>query len=188
MAGGGNIATEVMVAPSGTISIAPVGTAAPADEVAALSASYTDLGYTTEDGVTFRYNEDKGEVRAWQSGFRVRSIVNNRDAELEFVLEQWDKETVKLAFGGGTWSTVTAGHFKYVPPGISDAIYQRELVVSWVDGAKHYRLVVPKFEISDQIETQMQRGQQSNLPLTGKVIGADVGDAWYLLSDDPAFT
>src|SRR3954452_20810030 len=180
-------AGETLVVPAGTISVAPLATAAPADEVAALNAGFVDLGYTTEDGFTFRYNEDKGEVRAWQSGYRIRSIVNQRNAELAFVLEQWNKESMRLAFGGGTFTTVTAGHFKFTPPGINDAIYQRELVVSFNDGAKHYRIVVPKAEVTDQVETQLQRGQQSNLPLTLTVIGADVGDPWYGLSDDPSW-
>jgi hypothetical protein len=183
----GNNAAETLIIPAGQLAVAPVGTAAPADEVTALNAAFIDVGYTTEEGVTFRYSEDKTRHRAWQSGFPVRSSVNTRDASIVVQLEQWTKDAVKLAFGGGTFTTVTAGHFKYSPPGISDAIYQRSAVLTMVDGTKHSRLVIPTLELGGDVETQFQRTGMSVLPLTLDVMGADVGDAWYWLGDLPAW-
>lgn len=177
---------EIVVAPNGTIWVAPVGTTAPATEVAAPAAGWVDLGYASEDGVTFNDARTLEAIPVWQLFHAARRIVTEVETTISFVLRQWNKETVPLAFGGGTVSTPTAGHFKYVPPA-AGAIDDRALMVDWVDGSKHYRLVVPKGTATDAVETNLTRTAAADLPIGFSVLGTDGVDPWYLLTDDPAF-
>jgi len=62
--------SEVRVAGSGHVYLAPVGTAMPTD-TAALPADWVDLGYVTEDGVMFNFDretEDLNSGRATRFG------------------------------------------------------------------------------------------------------------------------
>lgn len=49
----------------GAIYVAPLGTALPTDAGTSLSASYVNLGYVTEDGVTQSTAEDTEMIKAW---------------------------------------------------------------------------------------------------------------------------
>lgn len=177
---------EIVVGANGTIWVAPVGTTAPADEVAAPAAGWIDLGYASEDGVTFNDSRTLDAISVWQLFYAARRIVTEVETTISFVLRQWNKNTVPLAFGGGTVSTPTAGHHKFVPPA-AGTIDERALMVDWVDGAKHYRLVVPKGVATEAVETNLTKSGAADLPIGFAVLGTDGVDPWYLLTDDPAF-
>ena len=49
----------------GAIYFAPAGTALPSDATTSLSASYVNLGYVTEDGVTLNTAEETDTIKAW---------------------------------------------------------------------------------------------------------------------------
>lgn len=177
---------EIVVGANGTVWAAPVGTAAPADQDAVPGAGWLDLGYTSEDGVTFRDAKTLEAIPVWQLFHPARRIVTERDTNVEFVLRQWGKDQVPFAFGGGEVTTPTAGNFKYTPPA-PEEIDERALMVDWQDGTKHYRLVIIRGMVSEGVETNFVRAAAADLPITFSVNGSDVGDPWYLLTDDPAF-
>lgn len=184
----GKNVNEVVIARSGTIWVADVGSTAPADEAASPSASWTDVGHVSEDGLKFRDGANKFTVGAWASQYPIVEDVDNREASFDFILRQWNAKTVVVAFGGGTVSTVTSGHYKYVPPAASDGLAQWAFLVDWTKGAYKYRLVVPKSALADQVETQLVRNAAADLPLKFDVIGSDSADPYYVLTDDPAFS
>lgn len=183
-------ASQIVVGANGSVAVAPTGTAAPATATAALSAGFVELGYTNENGVTFRDAKTTQAIPAWQSFYPVRRIVTARDASVAFGLLQWNADTVPLAFGGGTVTepdpTGAPGQYRYEPPaeGTRD---ERMLVVSWTDDNKDYRLIIPAGEVSDAVETNVVRTDNSDLPINFAVNGTDGSSAWYLLTDDPAF-
>ena len=49
----------------GAIYFAPAGTTLPTDASSSLSASYVNLGYVTEDGVTLTTAEETDMIKAW---------------------------------------------------------------------------------------------------------------------------
>lgn len=177
---------QIVVGANGKLWTAPVGTAAPADEDAAPGAGWVELGFASEDGATLTDSRTLEPIPVWQLFYPARRIVTERDFSVAFVLRQWSADTVSLAFGGGTITEPSPGHFKYAPPSPED-IDERALMVDWQDGAKHYRLVLPRGVVTENVETNLVRTGAADLPITFGIIGSETGDPWYLLTDDPAF-
>jgi len=74
--------SEVRVAGTGELSLAPVGTALPTDTTTALTTAFKGYGYTTEDGCTLTKSVSRDGIPAWQSITPVRYITTS----LEFTV------------------------------------------------------------------------------------------------------
>lgn len=177
---------EIVVGANGTIWIAPVGTAAPASQSAAPGAGWVDIGFTSEDGVTLTDSKTLESINVWQLQNPARRIVTERDTQVAFVARQWNADTVKLAFGGGEVTEVTAGNYKYEPPD-PEEIAEYALMVDWHDGDKDYRFVMPRGMVTDNVETNLVRTAAADLPITFGAIGDDGVKPFYILSNDPVF-
>jgi hypothetical protein len=181
-------ANRVIVGSNGSVHVAPVGTAEPADETAALNAAFKDLGYISEEGVLFNASPNVQDILAWQTEFPIRSLTESRQGGLAFTMREWSGTNFKTAFGGGTQTMPTAGHFKYVPP--SGAQQIQCVVVTWTDQPAAtlltYRLVVPRAQVVEPVEIPLRRAQSAGLAVTFRVLGSTSGgDPWYLLTNDP---
>lgn len=182
-----NDSDELIVAGNGQVHVAAVGSALPANIAAALDpALYRELGYVTEDGAKFTDEKSIKEHRAWQSFYPVRRSVEMRNAFVGLALEQWNEWNVALAFGGGSVSETSPGMYEYVPPD-PEEIDERVLVLSWQDGDKSYRIIIPKGMVTNNVETSFMRSSLSTLPIVFSVTPAAGEDPWVLQTDDPAF-
>ena len=178
---------QIVVGANGSIHVAPIGTTQPVSEAAAYAAGWVELGYTSEDGVTLTDSKTIEPIPVWQLFYPARRVITDRDFSAAFVLRQWSADTVALAFGGGEVTEVSTGHFKYEPPA-PEVIDERALGITWLDGDKTYRLIIPRGVVIENVETKIARGAAADLPVTFGIIGDDAGGApWYLLTDDPAF-
>lgn len=182
-----NTASELVVASSGSIAVAPLGTTLPTNPTAALAAGFVDLGYASEDGVTLSATPTVEEFSAWQSRQAVRRELTAQEVQASFVLEQWNADTVPLAFGGGTITEPTAGVYRYDFLDDGAALDERILVVTWQDGDKDYRMVFERGNVTDAVETSLTRGALAMLPITFKASAAPGGGPGYILTNDPAF-
>jgi hypothetical protein len=178
-------AGQILIGASGNVFVAPTGTAAPTDMDTALNAAFVNLGFVTEDGVTFRESKEITSIGAWQSSFPVRHFVTTRDVEVAFALREWSKETVEFATGG-TVSTAGASDYKLVPDSSSD-LDVLSLVIEWTDGTRKYRLYVPEGIVSETIETQLVRTAAADLPVTFKGLYNGSAEVYTLFTDDPSF-
>lgn len=179
---------EIVVGANGAVYVGPVGTTGPTDIATALNAGFLNLGYANEDGVTITPGMDLNEIRAWQSFYPVRRNVTNRTLEIGVSLLQWNEETIKLAFGGGSVAT-TAGppaYYTYTPPDPEDLDY-RAMVLTWIDGTKDYRLHIPKVLVTDVGDIPINRSDPSGLQLTFALEATDGVSPFTLITDDPAF-
>ena len=179
---------EVVVGADGAVYVAPVGTAGPTDIATALNASFVDLGYVSEDGVEMTPGVEMNPIPAWQSFYPIRHVVTGRSLELGFSLLQWNEDSIKLAFGGGT-VTPTAGppaYYTYTPPAPEDVDY-RALVIEWEDGTKDYRLHIPRALVTDVGSITLQRSDPAGLDLTFSLAAAESGSEFTLITNDPAF-
>ena len=179
---------EVVVGGDGGVYVAAVGTTGPTDIETALDAGFTHLGYTTDDGLSLSPGMDITEIPAWQSFYPVRRIVTARSFDMGFTLLQWNQESIKLAFGGGSFAT-TAGppaYYTYTPPEPEDLDY-RALVIEWEDGTKNFRLHVPKALVTDVGDLGINRTDAAGLDLTFSLVATDGTQPFTLLTDDPAF-
>ncbi len=179
---------ETVVAGTGEVRVAPVGTAAPVDPTVAWGAAWLELGYTNEDGVTVNREFDMEEKAAWQSFYPIRRIVTGRGFTVAFNLYQWNETSVPLAFGGGTITTIAGppAHYKYTPPS-AEVLDERALGVQWQDGTKVYRLIIPRGMVTEAGETNLTRTDTSVLPITFGVVASGTADPFYILTSDPAF-
>jgi hypothetical protein len=176
---------DITVGANGTAWVAPVGTAVPADEVTVPGVGWVDLGYIDEKGVTLTDSKTMADIAVWQLFYPARKLITARAFKLAFVLRQWMSATVTLAFGGGTITTPSAGHNKFVPPA-PEVIDERAMMLDWVDGGKNYRLVIPRGLVTDNVASNIVRTAAADLPIGFEVLGSDGVAPWYLLNNDPA--
>jgi hypothetical protein len=174
------------VAQMARLHLSPVGTIAPADAVAALAAAWLEVGLFTPDSLTFATDPSFNEVNSHQSNYPTRRIQESDSATVSVDLQEWSGENFRSVYGGGTVTMLTAGNYKFVPPALG-ARQEFSAIITIQDNAKHYRYVVPRCMQIEGVEQALQKGEEARLPLRLAVLGGDVGDAWYLLTDDPAF-
>jgi len=179
-------ADELVVGANGTIYTAPVGSAIPASIETPLAAEWSDLGYATEDGVSWNDGKTLESIRAWQSFYDLRRIVTAKEGSLSFSLMQWNADTVKLAFGGGTITEPASDAYRYVPPDPGE-IDERMMAVEWIDGDSDFRLIFPKGMVSESVETNIVRTAAGLLPITFSLLGEDGTDPFILDTNHPAF-
>lgn len=179
--------SEVRVAGTGQLFVAPLGTTIPASVVTPLShnAGWIDLGYADEDGVDFSFSRDVNEINAWQSFDPIRTIVTKVPKEVSAKLLQSNQHVLLLAFGGGTVTETATGYYRYDPPADS-FVDERMFAVEFVDGSYTYRIVYRKATNQAGIEFTWKKGEPVLYPITMKVLAADSGaKSFSLYTDDP---
>lgn len=179
-----NNADQIVVASNGTVYVGETSASAPTDATSSLSG-FTELGFVTEDGVTFTDSKTNEPINVWQSFYPVRRVVTEKEATVTFSLRQWNNTTIPLAFGGGTISGT--GPFTYTPPAPED-LDERSLVVDWQDGEKSYRLYFGKGMVTEAVETNLTRTGSAVLPITFSVTPAAGDDPYLLFVDDDEFS
>jgi hypothetical protein len=181
-------ANRIVVAGRARLYLAPVGTAAPTDSVAALAAAWREVGYTTEDGTSFSTDPSFESVRAHQTDVDVRRFKTGDSQLVSADLEEWSADNFAAVFGGGTVTVVTAGaEFKYEPP---DAGGRRLVaaILEITDGTKRYRFVFPRASQTEGVELGLVKTGAAVLPLRlGVEQASDSVKPWYLLTNDSAF-
>jgi stage V sporulation protein SpoVS len=184
-----NQSDEIVVANTGAVSVAPVGTALPTNPTAALNAAFIGLGYINEDGVSLSITPQITEFMAWQSRQAIRRELTAQEVQAQFNLQQWNETTVPLAFGGGAVTNPSGSIYKYTLPLDGDALDERALVIDGIDGSRHFRLVLPRGNVTDAVSTTFRRSQEALLPITFKALQPSDGEApgYFLFDDAEAF-
>lgn len=179
-------ATEVLVGQEVQIYIAPTGTALPT-AMAAPSASFVDLGYTSTDGFSFSYEPTVEDIYAHQDLDPIRQIKTAQTFQVTFNLMQWNEDTFALAFGGGSWQNI-GGVWKYSPPDANDDIAEYALVADIKDGSKDSRITIARGSVAAAVETTVVNNAAAIMPITLKALKPSSGDAWNYVSDELAYS
>jgi hypothetical protein len=184
-------ATRIVVAQNARVWIAPVGTTAPDGPTVAMPTGWFDVGFFTPDSLQWATNPTFQEVQSHQSNYPTRRWQTADAATVQVDLQEWSGDNFKAVFGGGTLTSVTPGgggttYFKFTPPAIGgrgDVAVCLEIT----DGSKHYRRLIPRAEQTEGVSQTYNKTKESTLPLRMSVMGSDIGDPWYDISDDSAF-
>lgn len=121
---------EIRIAGVGRILVAAVNAVPPADFTKSWdSATWHDLGFTTQDGVKLVKKEKFDPVETWQAVAPVRLVHAQRDLSLKFQLVQLNADTVPFFFGGGSLDT----NLNYVISGLPN-VQERALGIEFTDG------------------------------------------------------
>ena len=179
-------ADEIVIGSNGSIYVAPVGSAVPASISTPLDSDWSELGYVTEEGVTWVDGKTLGAVRAWQSFYDLRRFVESKEGSAAFQLMQWNRDTVLFSFGGGDITEPVPGDFRFTPAP-PEELDERMLAVEWQDGDRNYRLTFPKGMVSENVETNIVRTAAGLLPITFSLLGEEGVDPFIFDTDDPAF-
>lgn len=185
-------ASEVVVGANGRVLVAPADSAVFPTTMASLDAGWAEVGYVSEDGVTFTDGKEIEDIPAWQSFYPIRKIVATKSTMVEFVMRQWNEDTVALAFGGGA-VTRAGGVATYIPPAPGE-IDERAMIVEWEDGEDTYRIVLPRGIVSGEVSANVTRTAAADLPVSFEVTpeglpveGDPETNPWYLLTDSDNF-
>jgi hypothetical protein len=168
--------SQVDVAITGEVSVAPVGTAAPTTSTSALNAAFIGLGYINEDGVVITPNDTTENIIAWQNAAVVRTVYTESFWTFQFRMIENKGETAELYFKGDV-EVVSAGQWKMTVGAAGPD--PRAFVLDVVDGTKHYRYYLANAEVTE-------RGEITNS--NGEAIGYDVTITAYADSNGVAFT
>src|SRR5690606_17855269 len=82
----------------------------------ALDPAFTELGYLTEDGVSFSPSLTVEEIGAWQSLAPVRTLLTEYGIEISMTLMEWTEQNLVLAFGGGQFTDNGDGTWDFLLP------------------------------------------------------------------------
>lgn len=134
--------SQVRVAGSGSVYLAPLGSTVPTDTSTAWAVAWKELGYIST-GVTYTPSQSTTDVNTWQAVEPVRLIVASVTREFTFTLQQTNATNFSLALGG---AVVTAGTSPAYTWTLSDPSVIKEYAFGfeWVDGATKSRWIVER--------------------------------------------
>jgi hypothetical protein len=181
----GNNSSEIRIAGTGRILIAPTRTAVPSDFSSANWTGWTDLGFTSSDGVTFSKKDKLDPVDTWQAVSPVRFIYADRDLTLKFSLLQFNADTLPLFMGGDAVKPVTGGTGGVFTYDLADGPSANEhaLGLEFTDGdAVTYRFVIPRGQVtaSDDIKLARKSAAQLGITFTALNNGTDPLATFYM--------
>lgn len=176
-------ATHVTVAGYGSVWVAPEGTTLPTG-ITEPAAPFVDIGYIGEDGAQITMSREQEEIYAWQSGDPVRVLVTQEPKTIAFELLEFDRESLELAFRGGTWGGTDPGPYTYTPPagGGSDV---RAMVIDGLDGTAQVRFLFPRVQLQGDVEFALTRTDAVRLPLEFGVLAST--PSWSIVGDLAGF-
>lgn len=188
-------ATRILVPQMARVYLAPVGTLAPVDPITAPAVAWKDVGYFTPDSLSWSTDPNFEEVQSHQSSYPTRRWQTSDSATVEVDLQEWSVANFQAVYGGGSIVTVPSSvgppavalHYKFSPPAVGARV-ETACMIEIVDGSKRYRMIIPRCQQNEGAEMSLEKTSESTLPLRLTVIGSDVGDPWYLITSDTAFT
>jgi hypothetical protein len=140
--------SNVNVAVTGAVYACAAGDApdAPATAIAVLDVLFADLGYISDDGITESYSDDTTEIKAWQGGVTVRTIISGSTATIKFMMIENKREAVELYHKGSVM--VSDGSTGYKIDIMVPTPDPRAFVLDIIDGNDHERIYISNGEVS----------------------------------------
>jgi hypothetical protein len=157
-------ASEIRVAGTGRVLVAPAHTAPPANFTADWATPpWLDLGYTTSDGVKFTKKDKLDPVDTWQTVAAIRYVYSDRDLSLKFSLLQVNMDTLSFFFGTPL-TTPTGLNFEIAA---APKVDERALGIEFRDGPTvTHRFVVHRGVVTETDETLLTRTSAIKLGVT----------------------
>lgn len=181
-----NESDEVRAYGDGSLYVAPVGTAFPADAEEAITGDWTQLGFVTDDGVVPEFGQETTDVPAWQSADPVRILLTKKPKKIDFSLLQVNLDTLSLALGGG--EVTAAGDGWKFEPADESFLDQRALILEGIDGDLVYRICYRKAQKEGAVTFPLSRTKASEFKISMRILAPGGGlKPFFILTNDPAF-
>ncbi len=158
-------ADQIVVAGTGTISIAPQGTAIPADTAvhSTLDPAYVDLGFTSDDGVTIADGMEVEDINAWQSLYPVRRVITGYSGSVAFDLLQWSEDIFIQVLNGVVTEPVADTVHEFTPTR-DGVLPEKTLIVDFTDGAELYRWIFHRVTMGADVEIPIDKKTAGVIP------------------------
>lgn len=149
------VSSNVRVGVSGEVSVGATTAAAPATAIAALTG-FTGLGYISEDGLEVTPERNTEDIKAWQNGQVVRTVVTEAKTTYKFTLIETNKATIEFAFGTTVTQVAAEGSYTADP---SSTGGRKSFVFDVIDGANLRREYVAEGELTELGATKFASGE-----------------------------
>ena len=133
-----------LIPDSGNYFTAPVGTAAPAD-LSSVSAPWVNVGHTSlEDILSISSEGGEKTVLGTLQNKQLRTKYSARTETMNFTLQQFDEDSLKLYFGSNMANT---GDANYLGVSTDPTPTQAAFLIVFVDASNMFSFWVPKADI-----------------------------------------
>lgn len=175
----------VRVGVTGTVYVAPTGTTLPTDVTTALDAAFQSVGFISEEALVESLTITKERLRAWQRPVGIRTLTTEVDWTFQFGMLETSPLVLDLYYGGAE-SEVTSGVATTSILAWPES-RQYAMVIEIVDGDVVTRYAIPVVEIGEREEVNHTNTEGTIWGVTTSVMGSDLDDMGYRLTNDPAF-
>lgn len=134
--------SNVRVAVTGEVSVAPTATAAPTAVDSALNVAFVGLGYVGEDGITESRERSTTDIKAWQNADTVRTVVTDANLSYTFKLIETTEASLELFYG-----SAVASEKLVVTPATTGG--RKSFVIDVEDGTDLLRIYIPEGEVAE---------------------------------------
>jgi len=182
-------ATQVRVALTGHVFFGPGVTTDPTGfSVAGALTGFKELGYTSDDGVSFSIGKEVEEIPGWQSMDPLRLLVTAEPKSASYTLKQLNRDNWAATFGG-TFTTEGVAPNEMTRWEPNDAeIVDGFFVVEFLDDGVTYQIGFRRAMNAANVEFAFVRSASVDLPHEMRALAAGAGKKpWFLLTNDPAF-
>lgn len=178
---------EIFIGQTGHVYVGAIGVTFPASIAAPINtAVWTEIGYVDTDGVDFNFPKNFQWIRSWQHRRPTRGVRGDQDWLVGLLLQQWNRHTVPLAFGGGTIVESPADAYRYSPPGEATND-ERALLLEASDGSVTVRWGFARVLNQAPVNFKWARSAESKLALEFMILQPDTGDPFYFDTNSAAF-
>lgn len=164
-------ASKVRVGP-GWLKIAPLGTAIPADLIAAWNVAFVDVGYTAE-GSTFTFTPSFEAVEVAEENEPISYEKTGQEVTAAFEAAEITARNLQIAFNGGTITTGT-GIVTYEPPAAD--VVATYVMLGWEAFDKKERWIFRKCLQTGASELARRKApDKSTIPMTFQAVVPSAG-------------
>lgn len=144
------VAANVNVAITGAVYASTSGSTItpPTTASSTLDTDLKDLGFIGESGITEHYEEDTTEIKAWQGGAVVRSMISSSACTFQFTMIENKGSVVELYHKGSVIESDGSTGFKIDV--LSPQADRRAFVFDVVDGSDLVRIFVADGEVTER--------------------------------------
>jgi hypothetical protein len=144
-------AENVVVGITGKVYVGATTATAPTSSSSTLTG-FTELGYTSADGVEFATDKSTSQIRAWQNADLVREVITETTVTYSFTLLETNENVIETYFG----ATMVDGKIELAP---SSTGGRKSFVIDVVDGDKAIRHYIPTGEVLSVEAQTIQNGE-----------------------------
>lgn len=128
---------------AGAIYVADKGTTDPAGTTVASNASFTCLGYVSEDGVENENELDMSEIKAWGGNIVYRSLTGMDDTFKMTLIESENVDVLKAVYGDANVTEDSSTHEVKVNVKATDPEEKMWVIELALRGGKTKQIVIP---------------------------------------------